>query len=262
MDFTDRKLPIEVAPTMRVCMVRSVQPYALMLSPVYVFMQLNEKFVSVKAPLDFFSPEELARLKPFMQFFMPEFVDRPLVYREAATKIRALMSWQSVRGVELGPVSFELSDAVLRLLGPLWSKSLKVEPFFVAVFTNEICDLLPGDLLISAREKDVRLYERAIFASSWSVFLALMLGYCDRGFLNGIRRKVFDHAIEQTAPAAPGEIEELIRVSLGDPLDEIARGRTWVVQKINSRLKRVQSQFARPESELPTIYGEKGFVRG
>jgi len=69
MDFRQRKLPKEAAINLRISPIASVKPYALMIAPVYVFMRVNEKFVSVKAPLDFFTPEELERLKSFESFF-------------------------------------------------------------------------------------------------------------------------------------------------------------------------------------------------
>ena len=81
MEFSKRKLPKEAAHQLRVCPIPSVQPYALMLSPVYVFMKANEKFVSVKAPLDFFTQEELSKLRMYDTFYMPDFVDRTLPFR-------------------------------------------------------------------------------------------------------------------------------------------------------------------------------------
>src|SRR5689334_8605019 len=94
MNFRPRKLPKEAAMNLRISPIVSVKPYSLMLAPVYVFMRLNEKFVSVKGPLDFFTPEELERLQPFESFFLPEFVDTALPFRQVARNVRALLSWQ------------------------------------------------------------------------------------------------------------------------------------------------------------------------
>ena len=56
MDFSRKKLPPDAAEKMRNCPIHSVQPYALMIAPAYVYMKVNKKFVAVKAPLDFFTP--------------------------------------------------------------------------------------------------------------------------------------------------------------------------------------------------------------
>src|SRR4051794_31443428 len=93
MNFSHRKLPPAAAEKLRICPIRTIEPFALMLAPVYVFMRRNEKFVSVKAPLDFFTPEELEKLRPFQSFFMTEFVDTALPFRQAARRVRAVLSW-------------------------------------------------------------------------------------------------------------------------------------------------------------------------
>src|SRR5687767_11667820 len=92
MEFTHRKLPAEAYKELRICKVATMAPFALMLAPVYVFMKLNKKFVSVKAPLDFFTPEELERLAPSVILFVPKFVDAVLPFRDAAHQVRALIS--------------------------------------------------------------------------------------------------------------------------------------------------------------------------
>ena len=61
MDFRSKKLPPEAADQLRACPVESVKPYVAMPAPVYIYLRANAKFVSVKGPLDFFTPDELAR---------------------------------------------------------------------------------------------------------------------------------------------------------------------------------------------------------
>ena len=155
MYFRPTKLPREAAINLRISPIASVKPYSLMLAPVYVFMRLNEKFVSVKGPLDFFTPEELERLKPFESFFLPEFVDAALPFRQIARNVRRLVGWEpEYKGEEqLPPAPYEVSDAVLRMIGPLWAPGLVIEPFFAAVFANELCELLPPEKLRAARDQ-------------------------------------------------------------------------------------------------------------
>jgi hypothetical protein len=216
MDFSKRKLPKEAAESMRICPIDTVKPYAMMLAPVYAYMKLNEKFVSVKAPLDFFTPGELDKLRTFEAFHLPAFVDTVLPFRSAARSVRALLSWSpelSVKGprkdlVALPPASYELSDAVLRIVGPLWSSQAKVEPFFVAAFVNELCELLPAESLTTARDRSFDLYENAVLGSSWAVFLALHLGYVDLAFLNRLHRAFGRHVARERLQSADGASPE------------------------------------------------------
>jgi hypothetical protein len=277
MDFTRRKLPREAATQLRICPIASVKPYALMIAPVYVFMRLNEKFVSVKEPLDFFTPEELERLRPFESFFLPEFVDAALAFRQVARNVRALVGWQpeSQGENQLPPAPYESSDAVLRMIGPLWGAGAVVEPFFAAVFANELCDLLPEQTLRSARDQDVAGYERAILRSGWAVFLALHLGYCDLPFLNSLLRRVFEASF--TGVGIPGvgpmgEVDELLEIvwaSMGPNAAAPVRGDVFgqhpgrAAQKVAGRLGRVLKDGMIAEDQpVPTIYGERGFVDG
>jgi hypothetical protein len=271
MDFTRKKLPKEAALNLRICPIASVKPYALMLGPVYVFMRLNEKFVSVKGPLDFFTPEELERLKTFESFHLPEFVDQALPFRQVARHARSIVGWTPTEDGEeqLPPAPYELSDAVLRMLGPLWGPDAVIEPFFAAVFANELCDLLPDAVLVSAREQSVQAFERAVLRSGWAVFIALHLGYCELPFLNRLRRRVFEGS--DLAPPSTGvasEIDELVAVvfdSMGADLRSPVRGSVFEEQgsraglKMAGRLKRVLTMIDATEP-ASTIFGERGFV--
>lgn len=257
---------------MKICPIDTVEPYALMLSPVYVYMPKNNKFVAVKAPLDFFSREELDRLRPFESFFLPESAGASLEFRDAAKRARALMSWQSARETELGSAPFELSDAVLRVIGSLWSTGMAIEPFFVTVFANEICDLIPEDLLKAAHDQDVVKFEAALFSSSWAVFLALHLGYCELSFLNRLRLCVFSECMDGVEPSRFGssEVEDLVEMCRFSSVEvpktfspsDLARDGGRVGAKIASRLKRVELELVHPGWEPPSIYGPMGFAHG
>lgn len=275
MEFSHKKLPPEEASKMRVCPVHSVRPYALMLAPVYVFMKRNQKFVAVKEPLDFFTPSELQHLAPFESFFVPEFVDESLIFRQVGRQVRALIAWQdrfSPSRMELPPSPYEIEDAVLRLVGPLWTNTLTIEPFFVTVFANEICDLFPEDMLLNAREKSVETFEKALYASSWIVYLALHLGYSELKFLNQLRQNIFSE-IMSGAPLSRvpnNELNELIQwaVSLfkdGHPRSFqpgafLAQKHLVFAQKIMVRLIRIKNHLLHSEYHRATIYGAKGVV--
>ena len=276
MEFRQRKLPKEATQNLRICAIETVRPFALMLAPVYVYMRANEKFISVKAPLDFFTSEELDRLKPLVSFFIPEFVDVALPFRQAGRGVRALLSWDPEKTVKpagddevvMAPAPYEISDAVLQMIGPLWATGALIEPFFVAVFVNEICDLLPESFLRDAREASVIRFERAVFLSSWTVFLALHLGHCNLEFLNRLRTDVFTMTVEERVSGEHPE-NELIALAHDSFEQQSARRlagdyfgqrRERVAQKLAWRLKRVKASLIKSNTPVASIYGEKGFA--
>lgn len=282
MYFSHKKLPPEAAQNLRNCPINTVAPFSLMIAPVYVFMRRNKKFVAIKAPLDFFTPMELKRLGALESFFLPEFVDAAVFYRDTARQLRALIQWKPgekkagtdlvLRELKLPPAPFEISDAVLRLLAPLWGFRQAIEPFFLAVFANEICEGFSEETLKKCRDKGVDLFELALFRSGWAVFLALHLGFCNWNYLNWLRNKVFFSTLSGTVDceASPEEEVELLQFVwstlcdlkvqlLGRQLFESTSGR--LCEKLMSRLNRIQkdcSVFNRNFS--PTIYGSGGFI--
>lgn len=277
MNFRPAKLPKEAAINLRISPIASVKPYSLMLAPVYVFMRLNQKFVAVKGPLDFFTPEELERLMPFESFFLPEFVDAALPFRQIARNVRRLVGWEpEYRGEQqLPPAPYEVSDAVLRMIGPLWGVGLTIEPFFAAVFANELCDLLPPEKLRLARDQDVIGYERAILRSGWAVFLALHLGYCDLPFLNRLQQRVFDASFTGVGVPSVGrasdvdELLEIVWASMGPSAAAAVKGELFSqhpcrsAQKVARRLERVLGDaMIIEEQPVATIYGARGFADG
>lgn len=281
MDFSKRKLPIEATSKLRMCPVDTVKPFALMIAPVYVYLRRNEKFISVKAPLDFFTPEELQKLRGVEMFFMPEFVDSVLPFRNLARRVKMVLGWNPVESADaLPPAPYELADGALRMTAPLWGRKLGLEPFFVCVFVNELCSLLPGEELVTAREKDTTLFERAIILSAWMVFLSLHVGTSDQGYLDRLRLDTFrrvmgfaqsvDSVLSFDSRSEAGELfrvlnQILVGENICQPLgvDFFATRKERVAQKIIARLHRVESEKLGGKSPLEgSIYGEKGFADG
>ena len=274
-------MPLTAANNLRLCPIQTVSPFALMLAPVYVYMKTNQKFIAVKAPMDFFTPEELLKLAPLKSFFISDFVDSALPFREAAHRVQAVLGWapksnqsatessDSFPPVLIPPAPYEVSDAILRITGPIWSKGAVIEPFFVSIFANELCDLLPGEVLKSARDQDVSLFERAILRSSWAVFLALHLGYNELSFLNQLRLRVFEETLERRAPrGSQNEVDELVNIVSASLVDEKVRHITAaffkgrperVAQKLFVRLLRVSLKLVQNDKIPPSIFGPKGF---
>lgn len=270
MEFNLKKLPSSAAVQLRRVPFESIEPYSLIWAPAYVLMRRNRKFVAVKAPMDFFTPDDLARLKPFREIHFSPFVDCLEPFVRTAAALRRLFEWKPPdpqRELPLPP--YELSDAVIRTIGPMWSKSAAIEPYYLGIFAEEVCGPLESGLLLEARERSVKALESGILLSSWAVFLGLHLGYCDRGFLRRLRARAFEMSVapgvipgrplrhdgtQGEATAWPSDIDEVVyAASIEMPkLIEPEATISWegfreryerVFQKLTSRLNRIEREF-------------------
>lgn len=297
MNFRPRKFPREAAPDLIRCPLESIVPYSLMLAPAYFYMQKNEKFVGIKGPLDFFTPEELGRLAVYRSIYFTKFIDEVKPYRDAARSVAALLGWkppqempsaklkdrQNYPPVPLAISPYELSDAVLRILSKLWAgEALAIESFFVVAFVEELCAPIPEQDLREAREKSVKRLERALCESSWTVFLALHLGFCELEFVNDLRLRAFRESVKKSS--MPGvnknyrsEVELLIAISrrffdeaegVADPAvhalqaDRLGGLSEVVGQRMLSRIERMRRELVKAETKLASVAGENGFVEG
>ncbi len=277
MEFVRKKLSIDEGETRLLsCPIESVSPYALMIAPVYVPLRANGKFVAIKGPLDFFSPEELARFRTFESLFFHESVEDALRFREVGRELRALLRWTppitaTKDRIVLEPAPFEISDAVLKITGPLLGPDMTIEPFYVTVLVNEVCDLLPGSLLHASREKDVKQHELALFRSSLVVLLALILGKNELSFLNSLRIETLELEIgERVEIPGSDEIRELQQLARqwipnGD-CDQItipeadALTHLRAERKLLRRLGRVRNEMAPDAPQAPSLRGPRGFL--
>ncbi len=273
MELRDKKLPIEASDSLRGCPVSAIKPFQVMLTPVYVFMKLNKKFISVKRPLDFFTEEEIKRYQTYETFFVPPFVDSLVPFSLSGRRVRALleMAERVFEQGEMPPAPYELSDAVLQMIGPLWAEDTQIEPFFVAVFVAELCGGLRPNLISESREKDVDGFERAFLASAWATFVLLHLGYNDLNYLIHFREQAFLHYSKSSTAfhARFDESAEVVRAadkSLGDGFSVISgyslfrslSGR--VAEKMASRLFRVKTDLVIPGSVPVSLFGERGII--
>jgi hypothetical protein len=262
MDFTRKKLPLEQASEMRVCPIGSVQPYAPLPAPLYVLMSSNQKFLAVKAPLDFLSPADLDRLRSFENFFYPPFIRQVLPYRASARSLLGLLFGAS-QGRGLRPAPYETSDAFLRLTAHLWSPEAIIEPFFVSAFVTELCGPLPAEAAIQAREASLDTYEQAVLKSSWAVWQALHLDYLDGEWIRGLRDSVFQAAGSgapvsyRGAPWARDIVGQRIS-QRGMHLEELSQGP--VRRKLESRAIRLLNQLVSENQGAPSVLGENGLM--
>ena len=195
MIFEEKKLGIESIKDLLQCEIRTVEPYALMLAPIYVFMKLNQKLVSVKAPLDFFTPEELAHLSRYETFYIPKFVQSGSRFQTAAKLVRNLLNPQPHLD-DSGPASFEISNEVLLSVSTLWGKNLSIDPFYSAVFADELCGTFDHLKILHARETAVVRHEMGILLSGLLTFVLLHLGWLDFKMIQTARFDVYQAIVD------------------------------------------------------------------
>ncbi len=277
MDFSERKLPLEAAESMRLCPINSVHPYVPMLAPMYIFLRRNVKFVSVKGPLDFFTPEELQKLLPSESFFIPPCVDQAIPFRDAGSRIRAILSWKprTVTTEEsLSPTPYELSDSIIQIAGPLWGSKMTVEPFFMTVLITELLKPLQSEHLIQAREQSVELYETCVLRSSCAAFLALLYGLTDLEFLEAIQTASFLRTLHHGSDPDPitklPDCEQILQLAeelvpdsqtRSISIDQLDSRPERTAKKIVSRLARVVHQHLISEqTPSVSIYENGGFL--
>jgi hypothetical protein len=283
MDFTQRKLPRTAAGELRRLNLGELQPFALMFSPVYVFLRRNEKFIGIKAPLDFFIESEIEKVRPYGALFVLPFVDQVAPYREAGRRARKILSARDIQSnsdesgypeVKLPPPPWEVSDSILRVVGPLWGREGKIEPFFVTAFVQDLCGSLPGDLLLQSRDSDISTHEKALIRSSWAVFLALHLGFCELSWLIHLRARVFAETSQLEYRGRflgdGSDVPELIHLTQSHLFDDegLAPLSANVFQfedarvalKLYSRLERVKKEFSARSTYNESIRGQKGFL--
>ena len=92
MLFDDRKFDAAQLAEMFSCPISTIEPYSLLLAPAYVYMKRNERVVSVKGPLDFFTPDELERIRGYEMIYFPKFVKSSVQFQTSARLVRKILS--------------------------------------------------------------------------------------------------------------------------------------------------------------------------
>jgi len=276
MLFSRKKIPSDDFASMRICPVETLSAFAPLPAPLYLLLSGNDKFIAFKAPLDFFTPEELARYKNLGAFFYPEFVKKTLPFRQEALQFRALLASvdqakeHPVEELENTPSPYELSDAFLRMSGKLWSEGGLIEPFFAAVFAHELCQPMDGKWMIVAREMSVEGYDQAILRSGWAVWQAMHLGYLNLSWLSSFRNSVF--RVSAGLVTERWEILKLLpekwmrdEAEREIPLNALTVDRAREVPikaKLWSRAERLRTDLITDRDTFRSIFGPRGFRDG
>lgn len=265
MLFDEKKIDVVSIEDLMQCPISSVDPYSLMLAPIYVLMKKNEKLVSVKAPLDFFTPGELENLRVYQRFYIPKFIQSVSRFQTAAKIVRSLMS---VDSKDLPPAPYELSREVMKVMGSLWGKDYRVEPFFASVFADELCGSLEPEKMLKAREATVVRHDLGLLLSGAIVFVLLQLGWFDFEFLKEIRKQTYERTTEGEEWKSPQNTWESINKDLVhliesqiplDPDSLAVLDSEWA-KKILARVRRLEKIPSFKKYESLTIYGPEGFA--
>jgi len=244
MLFDSKKLEIDSAEELFQCRINTVKPYALMLGPVYVFMKRNEKFVSIKSPLDFFTPEELASFERFEVLYLPKAVAEVSGYQTAAKLVRGIIT---ASNTEFPPAPFEVSDEVIKVIAPAWGKAVEISPFCAAIFTDELCGALSHEDLTFGREHAVVRHDLGLLLSGFLIFVLVHLGWFDLELLKTIRAETYARTIRGEEWSEPKNYWEGINRDLITLLDSrsflsaislLSIEKEWAMQ-LRGRLERV-----------------------
>jgi hypothetical protein len=244
MLFEAKKLEVESADELLQCSISTVKPYALMLAPVYVFMKRNEKFVSVKGPLDFFTPEELAAFASYGCFHLPKTVAELTAFQTAAKLAREMLKEAAA---PFPPAPFELSDELIKVLAPIWGKNIEISPFCSSIFSDELCGTLDPQELLYGRDTAIVRHDLGLLLSGLLVFILAHSGAYDLDQLRKIRSETYSRTVrgeDWNSPFYEWEAvnRDLIRwleLRLNLNESEIRKFRSEWSFKLLGRLKRV-----------------------
>lgn len=260
---------------------RLMKPNVVLPSPVYVFLPLNEKFVAIKPPMGFFTPQELTKMKNVKGFYFSNLVDELARFQKAGEAVKnafgmrdkiKLKSSQGSKEISIPISSFDMEDAVLRLTAELWGPHGRIELFFLNFFASELCDPIPTEMAEKIYDEYVDRFEMAHFRSSLAVFLALHLGWCSQACLNSIRKRSFERTAlgKDTKDSSPTETENLLEL-VEELIPDVKTKEVFVnvfentnvrmKAMIGSRIARIRAEFMNASLPDPTVYGEKGFAQ-
>lgn len=287
MRFRDPKLHLSEESNLRKVERSYFKPYVVLVSPVYVKLSLNEKFVAIKAPLQFFTEEELKNWASHEYFYMPGFVDQVALYQSAGVSVRKLLSIHETvdlkvfkegkihnQKIQITSSSVVQNNETLKLLAPLWGTSISIEPFFASFCGNEVCDAFQGETLLRAENVSVENFELSFVRANSAVFFALHLGWRNIADLTKFRDWVFlksigESNIHEFLKNGPEELVGLIdwSIQLIPKVDSVQINRKVLKKSklltshvLLNRLNRIEKQGLHLEQVSYSIFGKEGIT--
>lgn len=278
MNFDRRKLPSEAKDQLTSVPAGVFRPNQFLGVPVYIHMELNQKFVSVKGPLGFFSAADLEKFSKKGDLFVHSFARRIETAQSVGDSIKKMLQLKLIQPVHTNqgevkvqqpPHSLQLHETSLRLLAQVWGRELWVEPYFLAILALEICGPVPEEQLKIWSSESVDRLELALVRACTAVFFGLHLGWVDPVWLGSFRQRFLashfggpwptfgDQAqlktmIEKMVPSLDeGPIE--MRVSRAKIAVEI--GKTALGGKLISAINQIDLKWLRQSDPSHTIFG-------
>lgn len=264
----------------------SIQPYELSPGPLYVYLKLNSKYVAIKGPLDFFTPQELDRLKSFETvYYLPLIESVPLIKENSKRTAELLKSATAFKNGQMPPSVFECSRALLDGLGVLWQVGPEgdfyIEPFLVSLWVEYLCGGLHSATLASMRESNAEATEESLLKSSLFIFLAMHVGVYPlemvkfwrvlvwQAFFGAKIKKQNSIPFEFLPNSVRPLARDLLKISVQMPtavsiltLKQTEFGKTKLWSSLFQRFSNFEKRMDRLKpafTNYPTLNGEKGF---
>ncbi len=153
-------------------------------------------------------------------------------------------------------------------MSPLWGKQFKVEPFFMSVFTEELCQPLDPQKMLWARENAVVKHDQGLLVSGAVIFIALHLGWYNLQELNLARAKIYEQIINDESWDKPGsqlsliaaELSEFFEIHQSIDLETLRLFESDWAQKLHSRLQGLLNLNTNQMYDSVSIFGDEGFA--
>jgi hypothetical protein len=86
---------------------------------------------------------------------------------------------------------------VIMTLINLWGKEISIDPFYSAVFADELCGPIDPVKMVDARESAVVRHETGILLSGLVTFVSLHLGLFDLNRIRNIRTTIYEATVDR-----------------------------------------------------------------
>lgn len=276
MQYTWKKLSIDKVSELSRLELTEDLDFKILGSPVYLLLKKNEKLVSIKEPLDFFSKEERKKLiQQEAQLYVAPILKDSEEYFKMGRSIKEILLKGENKEDQLGISPFEVSFLLRKKLNQIWSRYKKdndfitgIESFFIVFLIDGAFGNIQSKKLIPSKQIDFDLYEHSLMISSIFTFFLLHLSLTDLDYLLFLRESAFERILdekEENLIKWTSEVENLFswiqnkfpgnssRIIVEDDLKDCKENG---LQKIHSRLIHFQKNDLK---EPASIYGKIGF---
>ncbi len=271
MDFERKKLSLSEINTLIEIDVGDLVPLRPLGTVVYLCLAQNQKLVAIKGPFDFFTNEEIDRIRGAGKVYAHPILESVDRIRRVAERVRAVLAWQEpAEGVFLEPAPYEISYSLKPHLSAVWRRNeqaLALETFFLPFFIESLCGALPPEELLRFRNEDFMTFEDALLCTATTLFLAINCGYLDVKYLTDAREKLFLEFVSGARADVSVELRELfewVRGRLRD--DSVTRlyqedfesGTQVTTSKVFSKLEKLDRPILDVNEE--SVYGPNGLI--